>query len=95
MIVGTGVIVIRIEGCRSLKEKRKVVKSLIARLGNAFNLSVAEIGANDIHQRAEIGFAVVGNDRGVVNSKIDKIFNMAEDMAVAEILETRMEILLI
>jgi hypothetical protein len=95
MIVGTGVIVIRIEGCRSLKEKRKVVKSLITRLGNAFNLSVAEIGANDVHQRAEIGFAVVGNDHGVVNSKIDKIFNTAEDMAVAEIIETRMEILVI
>ena len=95
MIVGTGVIVIRIEGCRSLKEKRKVVKSLITRLGNAFNLSVAEIGANDVHQRAEIGFAVVGNDHGVVNSKVDKIFNTAEDMAVAEIIETRMEILVI
>ena len=95
MIVGSGVVVIRIEGCRSLKEKRKVVKSLITRLGNAFNISVAEIGANDIHQRAEIGFAAVGNDSGVVNSKIDKIFNMVEDMAVAEVIETRMEILII
>lgn len=65
---------------------------MIARLGNAFNLSVAEIGANDVHQRAEIGFAVVGNDRGFVNSKVDKIFNMAEDMAVAQVLETKMEI---
>ena len=95
MIVGTGEIIIRIEGCRSLKEKRKVVKSMITRLGNTFNISVAEVGANDVHQRAEIGFALVGNDRGVVNSKIDKVFNMAENMAVAEVLETRMEILTI
>lgn len=95
MILGTGVIVIRIEGCRSLKEKRKVVKSMITRLGNAFNLSVAEIGANDVHQRAEIGFALVGNDQGVVNSKIDKIFNMAENMGVAQVLSTKMEILII
>lgn len=92
MVVGTGIIVIRIEGCRSLKEKRSVVKPMIARLGNAFNLSVAEIGANDVYQRAEIGFAVVGNDHGLVNSKIDKIFNMAESMSLAEILETKMEI---
>lgn len=95
MIVGTGLIVIRIEGCRSLKEKRKIVKPMIARLGNAFNISVAEIGANDVYQRAEIGFALVGNDRSVINSKVDKVFNMAENMAVAEVLETRMEILLI
>jgi len=92
MVVGTGVIVIRIEGCRSLKEKRKVVKSMITRLGNTFNISVAETGANDVHQRAEIGFAVVGNERGLINSRIDKIFNMAENMAVAEILEAEMEI---
>lgn len=92
MVVGTGVIVIRIEGCRSLKEKRKVVKSMITRLGNAFNVSVAETGANDVYQRAEIGFAVVGNERGVINSRIDKIFNMAENLAVAQILETEMEI---
>jgi uncharacterized protein YlxP (DUF503 family) len=92
MVVGIGLIVIRIEGCRSLKEKRRVVKSMIARLGNAFNLSIAEVGANDVHQRAEIGFAVVGNDRGVINSKVDKIFNMAEDLSVAQVLETKMEI---
>ncbi len=92
MVVGTGVIVIRIEGCRSLKEKRRVVKSMIARLQNAFNIAVAETGDNDLHQRAEIGFALVGNDRGVVNSKIDKVFNMAENLTLAEILTTKMEI---
>lgn len=93
MVVGIGLIVVRIEGCRSLKEKRRVVKPMIARLGHAFNISVAEIGANDLHQRAEIGFAVVGNDHGFINSKIDKIFNMAEDMGVAQVLETKMEII--
>jgi uncharacterized protein len=92
MVVGIGIIVIRIEGCRSLKEKRRVVKSMIARLANAFNASVAEVGANDVHQRAEIGFAVVGNDHGVINSKVDKIFNMAEDMALAQVVDTKMEI---
>ena len=65
---------------------------MIVRLANAFNISVAEVGANDIYQRAEIGFAVVGNDRRVVNSKVDKIFNMAENMAVAQVIETSMEL---
>ena len=49
--------------------------NIIGRLRNAFNASVAEVGANDIHQMAEIGFALVGNSGPLVNSKMDKILN--------------------
>ncbi len=66
---------------------------MITRLRNAFNLSVAEVGSNDIYQRAEIGFALVGNNSALINSKIDKIFNMAEDLGLAEVIETEMEII--
>ena len=93
MVVGTGVIVLRLHDCRSLKGKRKVVKSMIGRLRNRFNVSMAEIGANDVYQRAEIGFSVVGNDQALVNSKIDKIFNMADRLGLAEMVDTRMEII--
>ena len=93
MIVGTGLITLRLHDCRSLKGKRKVVKSMISRLRNNFNLSVAEVGSNDIYQTAEIGFTLVGNDSSLVNSKIDKIFNLAEDLGLAEIIETQMEII--
>ena len=93
MVVGTGLITLRIHDCRSLKGKRKVVKSLIARLRNSFNVSIAEVGSNDIYQRAEIGFCLVGNDTALVNSKIDKIINMAEDLGLAEIIDTEMEII--
>jgi len=93
MIVGTGLITLRIHDCRSLKGKRKVVKSMIARLRNNFNVSMAEVGSNDIYQRAEIGFCLVGNDTALINSKIDKIINMAEDLGLAEIIDTEMEII--
>ncbi len=66
---------------------------MITRLRNTFNLSVAEVGSNDIYQRAEIGFALVGNNSALINSKIDKIFNMAEDLGLAEVIETEMEII--
>ena len=59
MVVGLGHVALRIEGCRSLKEKRRIVKAVIHRLRNEFNVSAAEVGANDIHQRAEIGVAAV------------------------------------
>ena len=93
MVVGTGLINLRLHDCRSLKAKRKVVKSMINRLRNNFNASVAEVGSNDIYQKAEIGFSLVGNDAALINSKIDKIFNLAEDIGLAEIVDTEMEII--
>ncbi len=92
MVVGLGNMTFRLHDCRSLKGKRKIVKAIINQIRNAFNASVAEVGSNDIHQRAEIGFAVVGNNRMVVNSKVDKIFNMADEMGLAEMIDTEMEI---
>ena len=93
MVIGTGIIILRLYDCHSLKGKRKVVKSVIGRLRSHFNASVAEVGSNDVHQRAEIGFCLVGNDRKVINSKIDKIFNMTEAMGLAELVDTEMEII--
>ena len=66
---------------------------MINRLRNHFNASVAEVGSNDVYQKAEIGFCMVGNDTALINSKIDKLFNMAEDMGLAEIVDTEMEII--
>lgn len=93
MIVGAGLITLRLHDCRSLKGKRKVVKSMVSKLRNNFNASVAEVGSNDIYQKAEIGFSLTGNDAAMINSKIDKIFNMAEDLGLAEIVDTEMEII--
>jgi uncharacterized protein YlxP (DUF503 family) len=93
MVVGIGTIVLRLPGNTSLKGKRKVVKSIIGRLQNSFNASVAEVRANDSHQRAEIGVALVGNDRRLINSKLDKALNLVETMQVAEIIESDMEII--
>jgi len=91
MVVGTGIITFRLHGCNSLKGKRKIVKSIISQIRNNFNVSIAEIGSNDIHQKAEIGFALAGNNKMVINSKIDKIFNMADRLGLAEIVDSKME----
>ncbi len=86
-------ITFRLHECRSLKEKRKIIKAIVARLRNNFNASISEVGLNDVYQRSEIGFSIVGNDRQVVNAKIDKLFNMAEELRLAEIIDTEMEII--
>jgi len=93
MVVGIGIIIFRLHGCSSLKEKRSIVKSIVGRVQNHFNASVAEVGSNDILDRAEVGFSLVGNDRSLINSKIDKVFNMAESLGLAEIIHTEMEII--
>jgi len=93
MVVGIGSIVLRIPGNTSLKGKRKIVKGVIARLQSTFNVSAAEVGANDNQKRAEIGVAFVGNDRRRINSKIDNALNFVEAMEVAEVIDTGMEII--
>ncbi|MBF0118486.1 MAG: DUF503 domain-containing protein [Desulfobacterales bacterium] len=93
MVVGIGRIVFKIHECHSLKEKRPVVKSIIAKLRNSFNASVAEVGANDMHQRIEIGFALVGNDSSLINSKVDKLLDFAEELNLADIIDSEMEII--
>ncbi|UCD33343.1 MAG: DUF503 domain-containing protein [Desulfobacterales bacterium] len=93
MVTGLGVITFRLHDCRSLKGKRKIVKSIITQLRNNFNVSVAEVGSNDVYQRAVIGFALVGNNRMIINSKIDKIFNLADELGLAEIIDSDMEII--
>ena len=93
MVVGVGRIVFRIHQCRSLKEKRKVVKAIVARIRNNFNASVSEVADNDIYQRAVIGISVVGGQRRMINAKLDKLFNFAEELGLAEMIDTQMEII--
>ena len=92
MVVGIGIITLRLHECRSLKGKRKIVKSIVGQMRNKFNASVAEVGSNDIYQRAQIGFSLVGNDKRVINSKLDKAFNLVDALGLAEIIDTEMEL---
>ncbi|MDD2605304.1 MAG: DUF503 domain-containing protein [Desulfobacterales bacterium] len=93
MVVGCGRIVLRIHDCRSLKAKRRVVKAVIARIRNRFNVSVAEIEDNDVYQRAVIGLAVVSNAAGEVDARIEKILDHVEEMGLAEMVGSEMEII--
>ena len=77
----------------SLKGKRSVIKAIISQIRNHFNVSVAEVGANDVYQRAEIGFTLAGSDHSLVNTKIDKILNFVDDLGLAEMIDSEMEII--
>jgi uncharacterized protein len=92
MVVGTGLIEFLIPGCGSLKEKRSVLKRIIHRTQNEFNVSIAEVGDNDLWRRARVGISVVGNDHPYVNAKLDHILRFIDRLALAEVIRSRFEI---
>lgn len=77
----------------SLKEKRMVVKSLIAKLRNKFNVSAAETGEQDIHQTVVIGVAAIVAGNGQADSVMEEILHFVEENTEAEIVEVEREVL--
>jgi uncharacterized protein YlxP (DUF503 family) len=92
MVVGTGIIDLRIPGCGSLKEKRGVLSRILRRTQNEFNVSIAEVGDNDRWGKARIGFCVVGNDKPYINAKVDHILSFIDHLLMAEVVRSRIEI---
>ena len=78
MVIGVGTWDLSLPECRSLKEKRMVVKSLKERLQHRFKVSVAETRHQDVWSRAELTAAVVTTDRNHADSILDKLDNFVE-----------------
>ncbi|HCF95270.1 MAG: DUF503 domain-containing protein [Verrucomicrobiota bacterium] len=78
MVIGVVYLEISIPDANSLKEKRRILKSLIERARNRFNISVAETGLNDVWKSAEISIVTVGNETKFVNSVCSNVLNMFE-----------------
>jgi uncharacterized protein YlxP (DUF503 family) len=92
VVIGACEVRLIIIGARSLKEKRKVLRSLKDRLAR-MNVSVAEVNDNDKWQAATLGITVVSNEAGFINSVIDKIIQGLEENGEVEILASRTEII--
>lgn len=93
MIVGVCKLDLRIYECRSLKEKRQVLRRIKDRAQNAFGIPVAEVGYQDLWQRAELGFAFVGNDRRVLEGLIEKTCSFIEGLGPVAILDRTSELI--
>ena len=78
MFVGVGQAELYIPDSGSLKSKRFILKSIKTKIRNKFNVSVAEIENNDKWQRSSLGFAVVSNDRKIIDSTLNKVINFIE-----------------
>ncbi|MBR3430887.1 MAG: DUF503 domain-containing protein [Clostridia bacterium] len=76
----------------SLKEKRMIVKSIIAQLQNRFHVSAAEIDEQDTHQIIVIGIAAIVPHNAMADSLMDEISVFVEENTEAEILDEQREI---
>ena len=65
-------------GVSSLKEKRRILKSMLTKLRRDFNISIGEVGDNDIYRSAKIAAAVVANHTGFGHTVIAKVVNKIE-----------------
>lgn len=73
MIIGIGCIWLRLPDNHSLKGKRQVVRSLTERVSNRFNVSIAEVDANDLWQIASLGVCCVSNDAQHARQMLAKV----------------------
>ena len=78
MIIGVMTAHLHLNGIDSLKGKRSIVKSLIGRLKNRFNISISEVDHNDSKLIAVIGVSVVGNDGGFIDSQLDAVVSFMQ-----------------
>ena len=83
---------LRASWVHSLKEKRMIVKSLIAKLQNRYHVSAAEIEDQDVHQMIVIGVAAIVPNSAMADSLMDDISLFVEENTDAEILDEEREI---
>ena len=92
MIVGTLKLRLYLRDCHSLKEKRRVLRSLKDNLHNKFNVAAAETAEMDVWQTAEIGMASVGNEGEHVQSVLSSALNYVRFFGGVEVVAEEQEL---
>ncbi|MBL1102364.1 DUF503 domain-containing protein [Streptomyces coffeae] len=89
MYVGTLSFDLLLGDVRSLKEKRSVVRPIVAELHRKFAVSVAEVGDQDLYRRAQIALAVVSGDPGHLSDVLDRCERLVAGRPEVELLSVR------
>ena len=94
MIVGLCTLELYIPTAHSLKDKRRIVKSLIERVKNKFNVSIAEVDRQDNWQHAVIGMATVSNESVHVQQTLNTVTRFIENNEdLSEVINVSIEII--
>lgn len=92
MLVGTLCVQVYIPGSSSLKDKRRTVKSMMAKVQHRFNVSIAELYSEDLWQRATIGIAYIGDSREHVERQLQYVLNFLDVEPDWEIIKVDMDL---
>lgn len=79
MVIGVCTIELQVPDSGSLKDKRRIIKSTMARVRNEFNVSVAEVGHQESWQLSTLAFACVSSDAGYARGLLERIVSRIED----------------
>ena len=93
MTIGVLQLELSVGDAMSLKDKRRVVKSLKDRIAHGHNVSIAEVGALDEHRRAILGLAMVSNDSRYVEGALSKIVDFVRATHAVELMDYQIELL--
>lgn len=93
MFVGAARVELLVHGSGSLKQKRGVVKSIMQRTRNRFNVSVAEVDGQDAWQRAVLGLSTAANESGIARQRLEKAIDFIAELHLAEVIDQEVEIL--
>ena len=78
MFIGTCLITLHIPAAGSLKEKRSVVKSILARVRNEFNVSIAEVDLQEVYTQAVLGVACVSTSQQYAHGQLEQVVHFIE-----------------
>jgi len=93
MTIGVLQLELSIGDAMSLKDKRRVVKSLKDRIAHGHNVSIAEVGALDQHRRSILGIAMVANDRAYVEGGLSKLVDFVRSVGNVDLIDYQIELL--
>ncbi len=92
MFVGVLQVELSIPAAFSLKDKRRVVKSILERLRRKHGVAVAEVDGLDTWNRAGLGIATVSNDRRRAQSQLQHVLNALEEESDAIVMDSQIEV---
>ena len=93
MVVGAAQVELHVHASHSLKDKRSVVRSIVRRVRNEFNVAVAEVGGQDTWQWAVLGLAAVGHDGTTVRAVLERVVDFIESLHLAEVRDQSLAVL--
>ena len=93
MHVGITTIELEVTDALTLKDKRQVIRSLLARIRGGFNVSAAEVGHLSAHTLATLGITAVANDKAYVHGLLEKVVDLIEREPRALVLDYQIEML--